>query len=65
MSTHFRRTATRLAAAGLAAIALGSAAAVGAQAAQPSTPCSPVSKTLDVLLSLRAMDNDNQTCPSH
>jgi hypothetical protein len=65
MSTSLRRTATRLAAAGLAAIALGSAAAVGAQAAQPSTTAcsaSPVSKTLDVLLSLRSMDTDNKTC---
>ncbi|QNE16660.1 hypothetical protein F1D05_00545 [Kribbella qitaiheensis] len=67
MSTTLRRTATRLAAAGLAAIALGGAAAVGAQAALPSTtPCSanPVSKTFDVLLTLRSMDNDTQTCPS-
>jgi len=68
MSTSLRRTATRLAAAGLAAIALGSAAAVGAQAALPSdTPCTPnpVTKTLDVLLTLRSMDPDTQTCPSH
>jgi hypothetical protein len=67
MSTSLRRTATRLAVAGLAAIALGSAAAVGAQAALPSTtPCSanPVSKTLDVLLTLRSLENDTPTCPS-
>ena len=66
MSTSLRRTATRLAAAGLAAIALGSAAAVGAQAASPSTtPCAtPLTKTLDVLLTLRSLDN-TKTCPSH
>jgi hypothetical protein len=48
MSTSLRRTATRLAAAGLATIALGGAAAVGAQSALPSTtPCTanPVSDT--------------------
>ena len=68
MSISLRRTATRLAAAGLATIALGGAAAVGAQAALPSsTPCraNPVSKTLDVLLTVRSMDNDSTTCPSH
>jgi hypothetical protein len=67
MSTSLRRTATRLAAAGLATIALGAAAAVGAQAALPSTtPCSasPVSKTLDVLLTLRSMEPDTPTCPT-
>ncbi len=67
MSTSLRRTATRLAAAGLATIALGGAAVVGAQAALPSTtPCAanPVSKTLDVLLTLRSMEPDTPTCPT-
>lgn len=67
MSTSLRRTATRLAAAGLAVIAFGGAAAVGAQAALPSTtPCAttPVTKTLDVLLTLRSLTNTTQTCPT-
>ncbi|MEU0090894.1 hypothetical protein [Kribbella sp. NPDC006257] len=67
MSTSLRRNAARLAAAGLATIALGGAAVVGAQAALPSTtPCSanPVSKTLDVLLTLRSMENDTPACPT-
>ncbi len=64
MTTKLRRTATRLAAAGLATVVLGGAAAAGATAAQPQTCDNPVARAVDVALSLRsALDpNSPTTC---
>lgn len=63
MTTKLRRTATRLAAAGLATVVLGGAAAAGASAAQPQT-CdnSTLTRAVDVALSLRsALDPSTPT----
>ncbi|MFG1819900.1 hypothetical protein ACGFIF_39510 [Kribbella sp. NPDC049174] len=55
MTTAIRRTAGRVAVAGLATLALAGAAIAGGQAAQVSTGCenSALGKTFDVVLSFR------------
>jgi hypothetical protein len=66
MTTAFRRTAGRVAVAGLATLALAGAAIAGGQAAQASTGCedSALGKTFDVVLSFRdALSSDTgQAC---
>jgi hypothetical protein len=68
MSTSLRRTAGRMAAAGLATLALTGAAVAGAQAAVPSTSscaANPAGRALDMLLTLRSLDHkDTAACPS-
>jgi hypothetical protein len=63
MTTRFRRTAGRLAAAALATTALTGAAVAGAQAAQAGTSCdeSAVAKTFTAVLALRTGSTDNPT----
>ncbi|GAA0930367.1 hypothetical protein GCM10009554_13380 [Kribbella koreensis] len=66
MTSKLRRTVARTAAAGLATVVLGGAAAVGAAAAAPQShnPCdtNPVAKALDVALSVRsALDPERAT----
>jgi hypothetical protein len=68
MSTSLRRTAGRVAAAGLATLALTGAVVAGTEAAVPSTSscaANPAGRALDMLLTLRSPDHDHTpACPS-